>query len=94
MTLKNSSRRYGAASRALHWGIAALVIGIIVFIELHGFFPKDSTGRKGLTMLHIQFGMLLFGLTALRLAWRAANPLAFLGTPLPEWLAGVRPAGR
>ena len=85
MTLKNDSRRYGAVSRALHWGIAALVIGIIAFVELHEFFPKDSSERKGLMMLHIQIGMLLFGLTALRLAWRAANPPRRRRPGKPAW---------
>ena len=87
MTLKNDSRRYGAVSRALHWGIAALVIGIIAFVELHEFFPKDSSERKGLMMLHIQIGMLLFGLTALRLAWRAANPPPAIAPAPQAWEA-------
>lgn len=83
MSLKNDPCRYGAVSRALHWGIAALAIAAILFVEIHEAFPKGTEPRKALMVLHIQIGMLLFGLTALRMAWRAANPPPAI-TPAPQ----------
>lgn len=82
MPLKNDSNRYGAVSRAMHWAIAVLVIAVIAFVELHELFPKGSSPRSGLMFLHIQIGLLLFGLTWLRMAWSSINPAPAI-TPAP-----------
>lgn len=83
MSLKNDSRRYGPVSRILHWSIAALILAAIAFVEMHELFPKGSAPRSALMVLHIQIGLLLFGLTWLRLAWRRANPAPAI-TPAPQ----------
>ncbi|MBZ0132879.1 MAG: cytochrome b [Rhodocyclaceae bacterium] len=83
MSLKNNANSYGAVSRALHWGIAILAIAAIAFVEIHEIFPKGSEPREGAKLLHVQLGMLVFGLTWLRLAWRAANPPPAI-TPAPQ----------
>lgn len=87
MSIRNDNHRYGAVSRALHWGIALIAIAAIVFVEIHSLFPKGSEPRKAVVAVHIQLGLLLFGLTWLRLAWRAANPPPAI-VPVPrDWEA-------
>ncbi|BBO21118.1 MAG: cytochrome b [Burkholderiales bacterium] len=87
MPLKNDSKRYGSMSRALHWAIALFTIAAIVFVELHGLFPKGSEPREAVKFLHIQLGLLVFGLTWLRLAWRSANPPPAITPPPQAWEA-------
>jgi len=87
MSMKNDNHRYGAVSRALHWGIAALAIAAIVFVEIHSLFPKGSEPRTAVVGVHIQLGLLLFGLTWLRLAWRSANPPPAIVPAPREWEA-------
>lgn len=90
MSIRDNTNAYGSMSKLLHWGIALLIISSIAFVELHEFFPKGSSTRSGLMILHIQIGMLLFGLTALRLAWHRSNPKPAIA-PEPkvweDWLA-------
>jgi cytochrome b561 len=89
MFMRNDGNHYGAVSKILHWGIAVLIIASIAFVEMHELYPKGSPTRSGLMTLHIQIGLLLFGLTALRLAWRAGNPPPAI-TPAPQaWEAAA-----
>ncbi|MCF8178703.1 MAG: cytochrome b [Sulfuritalea sp.] len=74
MSIRNNGNAYGSMSKLFHWGITLLIVATIAFVELHELFPKGSSTRSGLMILHIQIGLMLFGLTALRLAWRSANP--------------------
>lgn len=89
MYMRNDGNHYGAVSKILHWGIAVLIIAAIAFVEMHELYPKGSPTRSGLMTLHIQIGLLLFGLTALRLVWRAGNPPPAI-TPAPQaWEAAA-----
>jgi cytochrome b561 len=87
MSMKNDTHRYGTVSRALHWGITVLVIAAIVFVEIHSLFPKGSEPREAVKFVHIQLGLLIFGLVWLRLAWRAANPPPAITPPPRAWEA-------
>lgn len=83
MSIKNDAQRFGAAARSLHWAVALIVIAAIVFVEIHGLFPKGSEPRKAVVDIHVQLGLMAFGLTWLRLAWRAGNPPPAI-TPAPQ----------
>lgn len=69
MSLRNTSTHYGAVARMLHWLPAALVIGGLVLVEIHEFFPKGSDPRAAAMAGHFQSGLLVFALVWPRLLW-------------------------
>jgi cytochrome b561 len=75
--------RYTALARTLHWLTAALVIPMtaagFVLLQLPPGPVQDTA-----FVLHRSTGVLVFVLTALRLAWRLGHP----APPLPADLSG------
>lgn len=73
MQIWDSNTRYGAISRPLHWGMAALMAwqfaGMLSKITL----GKDSGLTKALSGNHTEIGTLLVILIALRIVWALAN---------------------
>lgn len=71
-TLRDTPQRYGAVTRVLHWGIAALIL-----LQLLGVVLKVTMGRESaaapLIGLHAPTGTLLFVLIVIRLIWSFAN---------------------
>ncbi len=74
--------RYAAPARALHWLTAVLVIAMIpagfVLLSLPAGPIQDTA-----FLLHRSTGVLLFALTALRLAWRLSHPPPPLPASIP-----------
>jgi cytochrome b561 len=61
-------------ARALHWGIALLLVAQIAFgFSLDGIAPRGTPSRSLVINLHKSFGLLLFALILLRLGWRLAH---------------------
>lgn len=87
MQLLNTKGRYGAVAIALHWLMAALMIGLVglgiymVRLPDAGFDEKKIT----LILLHKQIGVLVLILAVARIAWRQCNPLPELAQTVPEW---------
>ena len=81
--LRNDRTRYGAVAQALHWLVAALVIGMIGL----GFYMEGlprGLAKLELYNLHKSLGVTIFVLVLARLLWRLANP----APPLPAVVAG------
>jgi cytochrome b561 len=84
---RNTRRSYGALAIALHWLMAALLIGLIgmglymVSLPDVGF----DTRKIALILYHKELGMLALAVTLVRLAWRAGNALPSLAETLPDW---------
>jgi cytochrome b561 len=58
-------------ARALHWGIALLIIGQISFgFLLDTLAPRNTPSRSVVINLHKSFGLVLLVLIVLRVAWR------------------------
>jgi cytochrome b561 len=76
---------YPAPRRLLHWGMALLLVTMVVGVELHDAFPKGSTMRSLLMDVHMQFGLLVFLAIWPRLwqAVRGAKPP--VSPPSPAW---------
>jgi cytochrome b561 len=74
--------RYTGVARALHWTMALLVIAMIpagfVLLSLPAGPIQDTAFN-----LHRSTGVLLFVLTALRLAWRLSHPPPPLPASIP-----------
>lgn len=70
MSLKSDDERYGAVAQALHWSIAFLLLLMVLSGYLFGTLPKATV-----VPLHKATGILVLGLTVIRLLWwRLADP--------------------
>lgn len=72
--VKDSQQRYGLVSRALHWGMAAL-LGWQFFTTLVRVLLEDSALDTFAWGTHKTIGTLLMVLIILRLFWALANRL-------------------
>lgn len=78
---RNDALHYGRVSRALHWIMAALILGQI---PLGLYLPRMAPGLAGLWLfgLHKSLGFTVLMLAVLRLIWhRISPPPAPLGDP-------------
>lgn len=83
--LFNTSTRYGLASKALHWLIAAGIIGLTglgAWMVSLGYF--DSWYNRALTV-HRSGGMIVLGLAVLLAAWKVVSPSPPLQAELRAW---------
>ncbi|VAW85463.1 hypothetical protein MNBD_GAMMA18-1864 [hydrothermal vent metagenome] len=90
MKLKGSEHRYGVIARALHWGIALLLIGLsglgLYMVEL-SYYDADY---KSSVDLHRSLGVLTALLIMLRMIWARFDfrpPLSADLTPLEHQAA-------
>jgi|WetSurMetagenome_2_1015567.scaffolds.fasta_scaffold296642_1 superoxide oxidase len=66
--------KYRLLARAFHWGIALLMAGMFISIWIRSFTERDSPERAFWMGVHTSLGILVFGLTVLRLITRRAPP--------------------
>jgi cytochrome b561/polyisoprenoid-binding protein YceI len=90
MQVRNTTQRWGAVSKLLHWGVVALVIAQFVLANLADGQPLGMA-KLGLLARHKSVGITILALALLRLLWRAAQSAAPALPPrLPRaqrWLA-------
>src|SRR5215469_13575536 len=83
MTLRNTTRRWGAVAQTLHWLIVALIILqftlALIADELHGM------AKLGMLARHKSFGITILMLAVLRLVWRSCNPTPDLPSTLKPY---------
>jgi len=80
MNTTNSS--YTPVAKAFHWLMAVLILGVLVLgLTMHDL--PLSPRKLELYSWHKWFGVTIFGLVWLRLAWRLTHP----PPPLPESLS-------
>lgn len=65
--------RYDPVSQAFHWVMLIAVVSAYALGLVREDMPKGDF-RNGLLNLHMSIGLLVFGLTFLRLSWRAGHP--------------------
>ncbi len=84
MHFQNSLAAFGAVAKLLHWGMAALVIGLLTLgLYMHGL--ALSPEKFELYALHKSLGITALALALVRLGWRVADPPP---APLPSTPAG------
>ncbi|HRI18112.1 MAG TPA: cytochrome b [Burkholderiaceae bacterium] len=90
MQLRDNDRRFGTATRAMHWAGVAVVFAAIALIEVKDWFPKGSALREGLKSAHFQLGAIALVLTLARMLWRLRQTLPAIHPEPPAWqdLAG------
>jgi cytochrome b561 len=90
MTLRNSTRSWGAVSKTLHWLVVLLVIGQWGLAQYADDLPLLHKGPP--LNLHKSLGMTILVLAIIRLVWRLANPVPSLAGLAATWerrLAGI-----
>jgi cytochrome b561 len=85
--LLNTESRYGAVAMLLHWGMALLLVGLIVVGWYMVWLPDVGFDKEKITLIltHKSLGMLAVLLAAVRIAWRVASPLPQLAQGIPDW---------
>ncbi len=86
MSWKNTASRYGSLSIGIHWLMVLLFIAVYACIELRELYPKGSDLREALKTWHYMLGMLIFVMTALRLAGRLTGPTPDIQPEPPSWM--------
>lgn len=81
---KDSRRAWGAVTRAFHWGLAVLIIGMIVYGWWMNHFPARQD-RYFFRLIHADIGYLVLLLLVLRLVWRSVNPMPAFPPETPVW---------
>lgn len=81
--LKNTFQSYGTVAKLFHWVVAILMILMFIIAYTMTNLPKTNELRLPLFDVHKATGVLIFGLVALRLIWRALNVRPVL--VLPAW---------
>lgn len=74
MQLKNSFERYGAVAQLLHWTVVALIV-IQFVLAIRAEDATSLVQKANILTTHKSFGMTVFMLAIVRLAWRLANPV-------------------
>ncbi|RTL51143.1 MAG: cytochrome b [Bradyrhizobiaceae bacterium] len=88
--LDDSKRTWGGVSRALHWILGVLIIGMIAYGWWMNHVPSRPD-RFFYRSIHADIGYIILLLTALRLVWKLLNPTPALPAGTPLWLrAGAR----
>ncbi len=87
--MSRSDERYGAVAIALHWIVAAAVVGQFAWGWAMQSIPKLPPGpRADAFNLHKSIGLTLLALMLVRLAWGIAHrppPMP----PMPRWQRGL-----
>ncbi|MFQ8430499.1 cytochrome b [Amaricoccus sp. W119] len=73
LELRDTPKRYGLVSRALHWSMAALFAWQFLGIVVRGVVAKDSALDQLFQTTHSPFGFLLFLLVLIRALWTLSN---------------------
>lgn len=83
-----SPQRYNNTAILLHWGLAILIIGLLVMGYFMPDLPKTPL-RKLIYNTHKSFGLIVFALVLFRIYWRlsSAVPEHVPGSPLQVRLA-------
>ena len=84
MTFRNTTREWGALSKALHWIIVLLILTQWVIAQRADALPNGLAKLQALAW-HKSFGMTILMLAVIRLVWRWANPVPTLDGVTKSW---------
>jgi cytochrome b561 len=80
MPLYNTETSWGAIARFLHWTMAGLIVGMLIFGTIMVDWPDGELQTKfALYQWHKSFGFVVLGLLVVRALWRWSQPVP----PLP-----------
>jgi cytochrome b561 len=76
--------KYARPAVFLHWTLALLIAGLLA-LGWYMMTIEHEPGGAWYIGIHKSFGILVFGLVAVRVLWRATHRPAPLPAPLPAW---------
>ena len=79
--------RYAPSRRALHWGIAVLMVLAYIFILGRENFERGSEARLAMVQAHFWIGIAILALLLPRLLLAFSRPAPAVQPPLPAWQA-------
>ncbi len=82
--VKNSTVSWGSISRAFHWIVGAMIVGMLAY----GWWMNHMAPRPDRLFhrsIHADIGYVVLLLMVLRLLWRAINPTPALPSGTPRW---------
>lgn len=87
MPLGNVSSRYGSIAIFLHWGMALLLLALVLMGLYMVRMPDVGFDQAKITLIlvHKALGLAALAAVLLRLGWRVGNILPALVAPLPMW---------
>lgn len=83
--LRNTRTQWGSLSRAFHWTLALLVVGMLSYGWWMNHMVADRADRLYHREIHADIGYIVLLLMVLRLIWRRINPVPALPTDAPRW---------
>jgi cytochrome b561 len=85
--LANTEDRYGWIAMLLHWGMAGLLVGLVVLGICMVQLPDVGFDQEKITLIlaHKALGMVALGVAVARLLWRLTNALPRFVDGLPQW---------
>jgi superoxide oxidase len=83
MTDRSAVPRYSLSMIRLHWLTFLLVVLAYVFMEFREIFPRGSDGREFMKATHYSLGLVILGLTIVRLVLKFTSGPAPAITPPP-----------
>lgn len=82
--LRNTTVGWGSVSRAFHWLLALLIIGMLAYgWWMNHIAPRPD--RYFHRSIHADIGYVVLLLMAIRLIWRAINPVPAPPPQSPRW---------
>lgn len=82
---KNTTERYGRASRILHWTTAALFLSLIPMGIFTTMIPFDAEFRQGYYVAHKTIGFTVLALVVVRVFWNMVSLRPALEPSLKRW---------
>jgi len=82
--IRNTKSSWGSLSRWLHWGLGLAIIGMIAYGWWMNHIPARPD-RFFYRSIHANIGYAILLLMALRLIWRAFNPVPAMPEGIPRW---------
>jgi len=73
MQLRNTTERWGAGAKCLHWTLALAIFVMMVLGWIMTAWPK-SPAKFEMYFVHKSLGIVILALMVLRLCWRLLNP--------------------
>lgn len=85
--LANTEDRYGWIAMLLHWGMAGLLLALVVLGIYMVRLPDVGFDQEKITLIlaHKALGMVALGVAVARLLWRLTNALPRFVDGLPPW---------
>lgn len=84
MRIINTETRYGIVAILLHWLMALLLVGLVVF-GLYMTRISISEFKLQLYGWHKEYGLLALLLVMFRIVWRIGNITPLLPDTIPQW---------